>query len=157
MADTTDEQGGGDRVAPRVLLGGASDERLVALARAGDEQAFAAIFERYAADVVSAIRAAGSAEGAGGRAYNIGGGSPVSLNAALEQLAALAGRPLDVTRAERESGDVLNTAADTSRAREELGFAPATGLAEGLRAEFEWVLARTERRPRLAAVGAQPG
>ena len=110
----------------------------------------------YVADVVSAIRAAGSAEGAGGRAYNIGGGSPVSLNAALEQLAALAGRPLDVTRAERESGDVLNTAADTSRAREELGFAPATGLAEGLRAEYEWVLARTQRRPRLAAVGAEP-
>ena len=71
----------------------------------------------YVADVVSAIRAAGSGQGAGGRAYNIGGGSPVSLNAALEQLAAIAGRPLDVTRAERESGDVLNTAADTSRAR----------------------------------------
>ena len=34
--------------------------------------------------------------------------------AAPEQLAAIAGRPLDVTRAERESGDVLNTAADTS-------------------------------------------
>ena len=31
----------------RVLLGGASDERLVALARAGDERAFAAIVERY--------------------------------------------------------------------------------------------------------------
>ena len=111
----------------------------------------------YVADVVSAIRAAGSAQGAGGRAYNIGGGSPVSLNAALEQLAAIAGRPLDVTRAERESGDVLDTAADTRRAREELGFAPATTLAAGLRAEFEWVLARAQRRPRLAAVGARPG
>jgi hypothetical protein len=30
-----------------VLLGGVSDERLVALARAGDEHAFAAIVERY--------------------------------------------------------------------------------------------------------------
>ena len=49
MTDRTDEraEGEGVRVAPRVLLGGASDERLVALARAGDEQAFAAIFERY--------------------------------------------------------------------------------------------------------------
>ena len=94
---------------------------------------------------------------AGGRAYNIGGGSPVSLNAALDQLAAIAGRPLDVTRAERESGDVLNTAADTTRARDELGFAPATTLADGLRAEFEWVVARSGRRPRLAAVGARPG
>ena len=37
---------------PRVLLGGASDERLVALARAGDEQAFAAIVERYRAPLL---------------------------------------------------------------------------------------------------------
>ena len=110
----------------------------------------------YVADVVAAIRAAGSAEGAGGRAYNVGGGSPVSLNAALEQLASIAGRPLDVSRAERESGDVLHTAADVTRAREELGFAPATSLAAGLRAEYEWVLARAERRPRLAAVSARP-
>jgi len=36
------------RAGPRVLLG-SSDERLVALARAGDEQAFAAIVERYRA------------------------------------------------------------------------------------------------------------
>ena len=110
----------------------------------------------YVADVVAAIRAAGSAEGAGGRAYNVGGGSPVSVNAALEQLASIAGRPLDVSRAERESGDVLHTAADVTRAREELGFVPATGLAAGLRAEYEWVLARAERRPRLAAVSARP-
>jgi RNA polymerase sigma factor (sigma-70 family) len=36
-----------DRGERRVLVDGASDERLVALARAGDEQAFAAIVERY--------------------------------------------------------------------------------------------------------------
>ena len=52
------------------------------------------------------------------RVYNIGGGSPVSVNAALEQLAAIAGRPLDVRRSGRESGDVLHTGADTAaRAR----------------------------------------
>jgi nucleoside-diphosphate-sugar epimerase len=105
----------------------------------------------YVGDVVSAIRAAGAAEGAGGRAYNVGGGSPISLNGALEQLAAIAGRPLDVSRAERESGDVLHTAADVGRAREELGFAPATSLSAGLRAEYEWVLARAEGPPVLAA------
>ena len=110
----------------------------------------------YVGDVVGAIRAAGTAEGAAGRAYNVGGGCPISLNGALEQLAAIAGRPLDVSRAERESGDVLHTAADVGRARADLGFAPVTTLASGLRAEFEWVLARTERRSRLAAVSARP-
>ena len=58
MTDRTDERAGGEgeRVAPRVLLGGASDERLVALARAGDEQAFAAIFERYRAPLLRYCR-----------------------------------------------------------------------------------------------------
>jgi UDP-glucose 4-epimerase len=106
----------------------------------------------YVGDVVDAIRAAATAPDAGGRAFNIGGGSPVSVNAALEELASIAGRPLDVRRQGRESGDVLHTAADTSRAREELGFAPATTLAEGLRAEYEWVLARREQDRGLAAV-----
>ena len=103
-------------------------------------------------DVVAAIRAAGDVEGAGGRAYNIGGGSPVSVNAALEELASIAGRPLDVRRAGRESGDVLHTAADVSRARDELGFRPATSLAEGLQAEYEWVVERAEARRGLAVV-----
>ena len=62
-----------------------------------------------------------------------------------------------MSRAERESGDVLHTSADVARARKELGFAPATTLASGLRAEYEWVLARVERRPRLAAVSATRG
>ena len=111
----------------------------------------------YVGDVVTAIRAAAAAEGAGGRAYNIGGGDPISLNAALEQLASIAGRPLDVQRAGRESGDVLHTAADVSRARDELGFVPATALEAGLRAEYEWVLERAEAEPSLAAVSARPG
>jgi UDP-glucuronate 4-epimerase len=98
-------------------------------------------------DVVAAIRAAGAVPGVGGRAYNIGGGAPVSLNAALDRLAALAGRPLDVRRHGRESGDVLHTAADIARARNDLGFAPATPLDAGLAAEFQWVQARAGGAP----------
>ncbi len=102
----------------------------------------------YVADVVAALRAAAE-HGTGGEAYNVGGGEPVSLNCALEQLAALAGRPLDVRRQERESGDVLHTAADVSAARRDLRWAPRTTLADGLAAEFEWVSAPLWRaRPR---------
>ena len=60
-----------------------------------------------------------------GEAYNIGGGSRVSLAATLELLADIAGRPLDIRRHERESGDVQDTGADIARARADLGFAPA--------------------------------
>jgi hypothetical protein len=59
-------------------------------------------------------------------------------------------RPLDVRRSSPEAGDVSHTAADGSRAREELGFAPATSLSEGLRAEYEWVRRRVEAEPETA-------
>jgi nucleoside-diphosphate-sugar epimerase len=96
------------------------------------------------------IRAAATSGAAPGRAYNIGGGSPVSVNAALAELAAIAGRPLDVRRSSPEAGDVSHTAADSTRARDELGFAPATSLSEGLRAEYEWVRRRVEAEPEKA-------
>ncbi len=35
--------------------------------------------------------------------------------------------------------NVRDTQADTSRARRQLGFAPATSLEDGLAAEFEWL------------------
>ena len=74
----------------------------------------------------------------------------MSVNAALAELAAIAGRPLDVRRSSPEAGDVSHTAADSTRARDELGFAPATSLSEGLRAEYEWVRRRVEAEPEKA-------
>jgi nucleoside-diphosphate-sugar epimerase len=100
----------------------------------------------YVGDVVGALRAAALAARAAGGVYNIGGGARVSLNRTLEVLAAVAGRPLDVRRQGRETGDVLHTGADIARARADLGYVPATGLEAGLRAELEWVaLLGTER------------
>jgi UDP-glucuronate 4-epimerase len=98
----------------------------------------------FVADVVGALRAAATSETGATAVYNIGGGARVSLSDALAMLAAIAGRPLDVRRGGRESGDVLHTGADITRAREDLGFEPATDLAAGLRAEFEWTAERVE-------------
>jgi UDP-glucuronate 4-epimerase len=105
----------------------------------------------FVGDVVAAARAAAAADEVGGQVYNIGGGARASLAETLELLAGIAGRPLDVRRRERESGDVQDTGADIGRARAELGFAPATSLADGLRAEFEWV---RERKHELGAVAS---
>jgi len=109
----------------------------------------------YVADIVAATRAAAEAGDRGARVYNVGAGSRVSLNRALELLAGLAGRPLDVRRRGRQSGDARHTGADISRARRELGFRPATTLEAGLRAEFEWVRrrGRPESDGRVAALG----
>src|SRR4029079_15832117 len=100
----------------------------------------------FVADVVGAVRAAGEAPDVGRIPFNVGGGARVSLNCALERLAAIAGRPLDVRRSDRESGDVLHTRADTARAPRALGYDPATDLETGLASEFEWVRSRAGRR-----------
>jgi len=97
----------------------------------------------YVADIVAATRAAGELDVAPGSVFNVGGGDAVTLNRALEVLAGVAGQPLDVRRGEREVGDVVDTGADTTRAREVLGFAPATDLESGLEAELAWVQERS--------------
>ncbi len=100
----------------------------------------------FAADVVAATRAAAIAPAAPGQVYNVGGGSRVSVNEALDLIASFAGRSLEVRRRESEKGDVWNTGADTSRARRDLGFDPTTSVHDGLQAEFQWMLDQ-ERRP----------
>jgi UDP-glucose 4-epimerase len=106
----------------------------------------------YVHDIVAATRAAGETATPPGRVYNLGGGDRISVNRALETLAGLAGRPLDVRRRERATGDVRDTGADTTRARQELGFEPHTDLETGLAAEFEWVCERFA--PRLRSLTA---
>jgi len=108
----------------------------------------------YVADIVAATRAAGELSTRPGAVYNIGGGDAVSLNRALELLAQLAGRPLDVRRRAAQTGDPHDTGADTTRARAELGFAPATDLESGLTAELAWVRERSVPLPRIRSLSA---
>jgi nucleoside-diphosphate-sugar epimerase len=110
----------------------------------------------YVADIVAATRAAGA--GCASGVLNVGGGGAISLNRALELLAGIAGRPLDVLRRARESGDVQDTGADIGRAAALLGYAPSTAVEDGLAAELEWVLSapagRRARSPRSAPAAA---
>ena len=92
----------------------------------------------FVADAVAATAAAGEC-GVAGRAYNIGGGSRVSINQVLEMIGHVAGRPLHVRREPAQLGDMRDTFADTSLAREDLGFAPAVSLEEGIEAEYRWL------------------
>ena len=95
----------------------------------------------YVADAVAATMAAGD-HGRAGNVYNIGGGSRISINDVLALIARLTGRTLDIRREEAQKGDMRDTFADTTRARAELGFAPAHTLEEGLNAECDWMSKR---------------
>lgn len=90
-------------------------------------------------DIVAATRAAAAAELGVSRVFNVGGGSPASLRDAIDLVATISGRELNIRYEGGEHGDVRDTAADTSLARRDLGFVPATDLAAGLEAEFRWL------------------
>jgi UDP-glucose 4-epimerase len=92
----------------------------------------------FVADAVAATIAAGT-RGVPGRSYNIGGGSRVSMNEVIAIIERIAGRPLNVRREGTQKGDMRDTYADTSLARQDLAFAPSVSLEEGIQAEFHWL------------------
>jgi UDP-glucose 4-epimerase len=92
----------------------------------------------YVADIVAAMMAAGD-RGRPGAVYNIGGGSRVSINQVFEMIGRITGRTPNIRREDAQKGDMRDTFADTSLAKADLGFAPATSLEAGLRAECEWL------------------
>jgi nucleoside-diphosphate-sugar epimerase len=92
----------------------------------------------YVADAVAATIAAGT-RGVPGRSYNIGGGSRVSMNHVIGIIERMADRPLRVKHETTQKGDMRDTFADTSLARQDLGFAPAVSLEDGLNAEYQWL------------------
>jgi UDP-glucose 4-epimerase len=92
----------------------------------------------FVADAVAATIAAGL-RGVPGTAYNIGGGSRVSMNDVVKIIERIAGRPLKIRREDAQKGDMRDTYADTSLARKDLGFAPKVSLEEGIQAEYRWL------------------
>jgi len=99
----------------------------------------------FVADAVEANVACMS-HGAPGAYFNIGGGSRVTLNECLDMLREVTGREVRIERQGAQHGDVRHTWADTTAARDVLGFRPRVALREGLAAENTWfravVLAR---------------
>jgi UDP-glucose 4-epimerase len=64
--------------------------------------------------------------------YNIGTGAETSINDLIGALQRLAGSELTVCQQPPWPNDVRRVAADLSRARRELGYAPQVGIEEGL-------------------------
>ena len=91
----------------------------------------------FVRDAVAATVSAADS-GAPGTAYNIGGGARISLNSVLDTVEGILGRPVERVYQEEQRGDARHTAADTTRARTDLGFAPGYDLEAGLREQVEW-------------------
>jgi UDP-glucose 4-epimerase len=93
----------------------------------------------YVDDAVTANVLA-AARGVPGRVYNIGGGSRVSVNQVMEMIGRVSGREPIIAVDSPQRGDMRHTYADTSLARQDLGFAPTIGLENGLAAEYKWLV-----------------
>jgi len=81
---------------------------------------------------------AGAQEAAPHRVYNIGNDQPVALNQLIAMIERSLGR--EAVRIDRSlpPGDMLETCADLTALRREIGFWPATPLAEGLERFVAW-------------------
>ncbi|MBI4730429.1 MAG: GDP-mannose 4,6-dehydratase [Acidobacteria bacterium] len=92
----------------------------------------------FVADAVEATR---RALGAPPGVYNIGGGTRATVNESIRVIEELVGHGVEVRRREAVRGDMPHTWAETSRARERLGWEPRTTLHEGLAAHLAWARA----------------
>jgi nucleoside-diphosphate-sugar epimerase len=92
----------------------------------------------YVDDAVDATIAAGE-RGVPGRAYNIGGGSRVTVNHVIDVIGRIIGKTVEVRREPAQKGDMHDTYADTSLARGDLGYQPKVPLEQGIEAEYRWL------------------
>jgi UDP-glucose 4-epimerase len=99
---------------------------------------FTFVADAVAATVAAAIR------GTPGAVYNIGGGARVELLEVFRLIERITGQRLRIEQVDTQHGDMRDTYADTSRARMELGFAPAVTFEAGLRAQYDWTVAEHE-------------
>ena len=93
----------------------------------------------YIDNVIEANLRAAAAKDGSGNVFNVANGERVTLNQLLAELKELTGRS-EVTAEYREAriGDVRHSLADTTRARQLLGYEPRVGLREGLEKTIDW-------------------
>jgi len=75
----------------------------------------------------------------GYRIWNLGNSKPISLDAMVQAIAKVVGKPAKIERAPMQAGDVMATWADPARSRDELGYEPKTSFEAGLTKQWEWL------------------
>ena len=72
------------------------------------------------------------------RVFNLGNHAPVALERFIEVIESAAGRSAIKVYRPMQPGDMIETMADTSRARAAFGFDPATPIEHGMPTVVEW-------------------
>jgi UDP-glucose 4-epimerase len=94
----------------------------------------------YVENVVAANLAAADAAGANGRIFNVAAGAPNSVNALIETIAGLLDKDVLREHAPPRAGDIRDSFADVSAARDVLGWEPTIDFEDGLRRTIDALL-----------------
>jgi UDP-glucose 4-epimerase len=94
----------------------------------------------YVENVVAANLAAADAAGANGRIFNVAAGAPNSVNALIETIGGLLGKDVLREHAPPRAGDIRDSFADVSAARDVLGWEPTIDFEDGLRRTIDALL-----------------
>jgi len=101
----------------------------------------------YVANVVDGVLRACTAPNASGEVINVATGGRISLNELLRTMNQIVGTELTARYAEARAGDVKDSQADITKARQLLGFEPIVQLEEGLRWTLDWCRAENSLAP----------
>jgi UDP-N-acetylglucosamine/UDP-N-acetyl-alpha-D-glucosaminouronate 4-epimerase len=92
----------------------------------------------YVANVVDGVLRACTAPNAPGEAINVACGTRISLNDLLRVMNGIVGTSLQPIYKEERAGDVKDSQADISKAKDLLGYTPSVSLEDGLRHTLDW-------------------
>jgi UDP-glucose 4-epimerase len=93
----------------------------------------------FVEDVVALnIKAALAPSSVSGNVYNGGNGGRITLNQAWELLQQIEGVNIPASYGPSRAGDVKDSQADTTRARQDLGHNPQLSFEEGMKRTLEW-------------------
>jgi UDP-glucose 4-epimerase len=95
----------------------------------------------YIGDLIAALLAAQRYTGAM-RIFNVGSGAGLSLNQLLDGIAQVTGRKAERRYLDARAFDVPANVLAVDRARQELGWTPATAFLDGLARTAAWMSAR---------------
>src|SRR5688572_3490031 len=92
----------------------------------------------YVANVVDGVLRACQAPGASGEVINVATGGRISLNQLFEEMRKMVGGTVSPIYAEGRKGDVRDSQADITKARDLLGYEPIVSFEEGLKKTVDW-------------------
>jgi UDP-glucose 4-epimerase len=92
----------------------------------------------FVENAVQANLLACEAPNVSGKIFNVGTGGRVSLNEVLRALAKITGKALDAKYEPARDGDIRDSQADISQAKEFLGYDPQISFEDGLARTFDW-------------------